>query len=152
LNRKVLERAAEGQFLQLEVNRGLPERYLHKYFRRSGSAWQISDHVRKMISFEQFDFRDSPARLAAFDAVLCRNVLIYFDLATKKRIVGQIRRALRDDGFLMLGCAENPLNVSADFEKLVFGSALFYQVCSAARPSSVTTAVEERAGLRKLAG
>ena len=72
LNRKVPERAAEGQFLQLEVSRGLPERYVQKYFRRSGAAWRISDHVRKMISFEQFALRGSPARLAAFDAVLCR--------------------------------------------------------------------------------
>jgi len=110
--------------------------------------------VRKIISFEQFDLRDSPARLAAFDAVLCRNVLIYFDLATKKRIVGQIRRGLRDDGFLMLGCAENLLNVSAEFEKGVFGPALFYQVCSALLQSlsSQTTSVEDRPGLPKLAG
>jgi hypothetical protein len=45
-----------------------------------------------------------------------------------------------------------PVNVSADFEKRVFGPALFYQVFSAANLSSLTTSAEDRPGLRKLAG
>lgn len=127
LNRKVLERARHGTFMQIEVSRGLSQDYLHKYFHHSGSGWRVSERIRKMVSFEQFDLRESPSRLGLFDAILCRNVLIYLDVATKKRIVASMKRVLRDDGFLMLGCAENLLNVSDDFSKRVFNMALFYQ-------------------------
>jgi hypothetical protein len=98
--------------------------------------------VQKVISFEQFDLRDSPA---AFDAVLCRKRADLFRSGHQKRIVGQIRGVLR-------GCPENLLNVSAEFEKRVFGRALFHQACSAANVFSLTTSVEERPGFRKLSG
>jgi chemotaxis protein methyltransferase CheR len=130
LNHQVLERARTGRYLQIEVNRGLPARYLVKYFRREGLDWQLSDRVRSMVNFAPFDLRDNMAALGTFDIVLCRNVLIYFDIETKKKIIGGIRKVLYPNGLLLLGCAESMFNVSDDFEKVVHGTATFYQAKS----------------------
>ncbi len=131
LNRKVLDRAHHGHFQKLEINRGLSEHYLHKYFHHSHSGWRVSERIRNMVTFEQFDLRDAPTRPGTFDAILCRNVLIYFDVPTKRRIVTNLKRSLREGGFLLLGCAENLLGVSDEFKKRNFSTALFYQTQAA---------------------
>jgi chemotaxis protein methyltransferase CheR len=130
LNHQVLERARTGRYLQIEVNRGLPAKYLVKYFRREGLDWQLSDQVRSMVKFAPFDLRHNMAALGTFDIVLCRNVLIYFDIETKQKIIGGIRQVLCPGGLLLLGCAESLLNMSTGFEKVVYGAATFYQAKS----------------------
>ena len=127
LNRQMVDRARAGRYLQIEVNRGLPARYLVKYFKRQGLEWQISDEVRAMVQFAPFDLRDSMASLGPFDLVLCRNVLIYFDVGTKKKILAEIRRVLSPGGLLLLGCAESTLNLSNEFRAVPYGTAIFYQ-------------------------
>jgi len=84
LSDRVLDRARSGKYSQLEVNRGLPAPLLVKYFRRAGLEWQLKDEVRRMVRFQPFDLRSSMRALGPFDVVLCRNVLIYFDLETRK--------------------------------------------------------------------
>ena len=67
-----------------------------------------------------------------FDLVLCRNVLIYFDLATRERILAQIRGTLRPGGYLVLGASETTLNVKVDFERRATHHAVAYR--KAAKP------------------
>lgn len=127
LNRQVVERARTGRYMQIEVNRGLPAKYLVKYFQRHGMEWQIRDEVRKMVQFEPFDLRQSMRSLGRFDLVLCRNVLIYFDIETKKRILKEIRSALVGKGLLALGCAETTLNLDSYFVRRVIDQGIFYE-------------------------
>ena len=61
LAESVLERARAGRFQQLEVNRGLPAKYLVKYFHRDGMTWEIRAEVRKMIRWQKFNLKDSVA-------------------------------------------------------------------------------------------
>jgi len=126
LSTQILDRAREGRFLQIEVNRGLPAHHLVKYFTRQGLEWQLKDQVRSMVRFEQFDLRQSPAGLGTFDVIFCRNVLIYFDVPTKKRILAGLRSALRDDGCLLLGGAEAILDLDGHFGRQVVGQAAVY--------------------------
>jgi len=88
----ILERAQAGRFGQLEVNRGLPAPLLLKYFQREGLEWQISKNVRSLVQFRQFNLADDiwPS-LPKMDVVFLRNVLIYFDVSTKKQIFRRIR-------------------------------------------------------------
>ena len=62
------------------------------------------------------------------DIVMLRNVLIYFDVETRKAILGRIRRVLRRDGFLFLGCAETTLNLDVGFEVVQAGKYVCYQL------------------------
>src|SRR5208337_1047907 len=87
LSEQILEKARIAKFMQIEVNRGLPAPYLIKYFRREGLDWQLKDEVRKMVTFERFDLRQSMSGLGPFDVVFCRNVLIYFDVETKRSVL-----------------------------------------------------------------
>jgi chemotaxis protein methyltransferase CheR len=127
LSGQILERARTGKFMQIEVNRGLPAPYLIKYFRREGLDWQLKDEVLKMVKFQRFDLRQSMSGLGPFDVVFCRNVLIYFDVETKKTILAKIRSTIVPGGHLILGGAETTLNLDDNFKRTQVGQAIFYQ-------------------------
>jgi chemotaxis protein methyltransferase CheR len=127
LNDQILDRARAGRYIQIEVNRGLPAKYLVKYFQRAGLEWQIKDEVRKMVEFAPLDLRRSLRTMGPFDLVLCRNVLIYFDIETKIKILREIRQTMFAKGLLLLGSAETTLNLDAAFIRRVVGQATFYE-------------------------
>jgi chemotaxis protein methyltransferase CheR len=127
INSAVLDRAREGRYRQLEVNRGLPATMLVKYFRREGVDWCLAPEVKRLAHFEQLNLLDPWARVGACDVVFLRNVLIYFDLATRRQILGRVRETLRPDGYLFLGCAETPLGIDDAFERVEFEKTFFYR-------------------------
>lgn len=128
LNQQILDKAAAGRYLQIEVNRGLPAKYLVKYFTRAGLDWQISDALRAMVKFQRFDLRTSMSSFGPFDLIFCRNVLIYFDVETKKQILASLRRTMNPGGLLALGAAETTINLDSAYTRVVHGAATFYQV------------------------
>ena len=124
---QVLQKARAGKYLQIEVNRGLPTPFLLKYFRRAGLEWEIQEEVRRMVRFQQFDLRQSMRALGPFDVVFCRNVLIYFDLPTRKHIVEQIRGTLPHGGCLFLGTTETGQCIDKRFERKTVGDATLFE-------------------------
>jgi chemotaxis protein methyltransferase CheR len=127
LSAQILERARAARYMQFEVNRGLPAPYLVKYFRREGLDWQLKDEVRTMVRFYRFDLRQPMAGLGKFDIVFCRNVLIYFDVPTKTKILEQILGVLNPGGYLLLGGAETTLNLHGQFERVPVGNTVVYR-------------------------
>lgn len=121
-----LERARSGIYQQIEVNRGLPTPMLVKYFRRSGVNWQLSDNLRRMVDFQIGDLRASMRTLGPFDLVFCRNVLIYFDPDTKRKILEELHSTLFRGGWLLLGGAETVFGVDKWFEREIVGSATVF--------------------------
>jgi chemotaxis protein methyltransferase CheR len=105
-------------YSQLEVNRGLPAAQLIKYFDRSGVNWRVKEEVRRMVEFRPLNLIEPWPDLGAPDIVLIRNVLIYFDIPTKRDILGRVRRILRPDGFVLLGGAESTLNIDDGYERV----------------------------------
>jgi chemotaxis protein methyltransferase CheR len=128
LSEQILDRARAGRYMQIEVNRGLPAPYLVKYFRREGLEWQLKDEVRRMVRFQQLDLRQSLSTLGTFDIVMCRNVLIYFDVPTKKKILAEIRKVLHHGGYLVLGGAETTVNLDEAFQRTSVGQAVLYRL------------------------
>jgi len=129
LSEQILDRARRGRFLQVEVNRGLMPRQLMKYFVREGVEWQLADLVRRKVRFERMDLREILHGFGPFDVVMCRNVLIYFDVETKTRILHEIRKTLPPGGYLLLGASETTLNLSVQFEARQIGDAMLYRAC-----------------------
>src|SRR5450432_2386911 len=123
---RVLERARSGKYQQIEVNRGLPAALLVKHFRRCGVEWQLSDQVRSMARFETIDLRKSMSALGPFDLVFCRNVMIYFDAETKRKILKELHGTLFRGAWLMLGGAETAFGVEEWFERQTVGGAIVY--------------------------
>jgi chemotaxis protein methyltransferase CheR len=126
---RVIERARTGVFSQLEMNRGLPSSYLLKYFRRSGINWEIKDEVKKYVKFETGDLRASLRSRGPFDVVFCRNVLIYFDLPTKSKIIQEIHDTLFLGGYLILGSTETSIPMGLNFRRRSIGEATIYEAC-----------------------
>ena len=123
---QALERARSGKYQQIEVNRGLPANLLIKHFRRSGTVWQLDDQVRRMVSFESIDLRKSMRALGPFDLVFCRNVMIYFDTATKTNILKELHGTLFRGGWLLLGGVETAFGIEKHFERLTVRNATVY--------------------------
>jgi chemotaxis protein methyltransferase CheR len=131
LSTAVLERAEQGRFSQLEVNRGLPAALLVKYFDKHGMHWDARPELRQSVVFRPLNLDASWPLMPPLDLVLLRNVLIYFDAETRKAILGRVRRVLRPDGWLFLGAAENLLNVDDGFERVTVGRATCYRLAGA---------------------
>ncbi len=123
---KVLDRARSGSYQQIEVNRGLPAALLVKHFRRHGAEWQLSDAVRRMVNFETIDLRSSLRALGPFDLVFCRNVMIYFDAETRKKILNELHGTLFRSGWLLLGGVETAFGFEELFDRQTMGNATAY--------------------------
>ncbi len=123
---QVLERAREGKYHQIEVNRGLPTPLLIKYFRRAGVNWQLDEKICRMVHFETVDLRKSMGALGPFDLVFCRNVMIYFDAVTKKNMLKQLHGTLFKDGWLLLGGAETAFDAAEWYDKQFVGTSTIY--------------------------
>ena len=126
LSREMVTRAKTGIYSQFEVQRGLPVTHLVKHFKQiSGDKWQINDNIRQMVQFREGNLLTDFGLSGSFDVVFCRNVLIYFDLPTKGRVLGSIHAIMPTDGFLLLGGAETVLGVTEKF-KIVQGEHGLY--------------------------
>jgi chemotaxis protein methyltransferase CheR len=128
LSTEMLDRSRAGSYSQLEVNRGLPAPLLVKYFDKDGSNWQVRDEIREMVDFRQINLVKDWPTMPPLDLVLMRNVLIYFDVPTKKKVLARVRERMRPDGYLFLGGAETTLNLDDAFERVQGDKAGCYRL------------------------
>lgn len=126
LTTEVLERARAAKYMQIEVNRGLPTPMLLKYFRRQGADWLLGEEVKKRVRFEQYDLRKSMRSFGPFDLVFIRNVLVYFDVATRTKILQEIHGTLFRGGWLLLGTAEVITGLDNLYERRSVGNTTVY--------------------------
>lgn len=134
--RDQLARAREALYTQFEVQRGLPVQLLMRYFRKEDAGWRVIEPVRSVPQFREWNLLGDLRPLGRFDAVFCRNVLIYFDQPTKTRVLEAIAGQMAPDGVLYLGGAETVLGITGRFvslpeERGVYGPA----AAATARPA-----------------
>lgn len=127
LSEGMVERAQAGVYTQLEVNRGLPARYLVNHFVRRGVDWQVRDEVRRLVEVRRLNLIDDPLPARHLDVVLLRNVLIYFPNDLKRAVLERVRAVLRPDGFLFLGGAETTLGLHDGYEPMGPGRPGWYR-------------------------
>jgi chemotaxis protein methyltransferase CheR len=135
ISRDVLARAQSGRYTQFEVNRGLPAIMLVKYFQKDGSAWEVRPEIRRMVEFRELNLIHPWPRLAGVQLVLMRNVMIYFDVETKKAILARTGLLLAPGGYLLLGGSETTMNLDDSFEPTpVDGVMCFRRRTTVAKP------------------
>lgn len=132
LSNQVLAKARSGRYGQLEVNRGLPAPLLVKYFTKDGTEWIIRDDLRTLIDYRELNLIENWPGMPLLDLVMIRNVLIYFDVATKKKILGNIRQRLAPHGYLMLGGAESTMGLDDQFERVQIDKGVAYRQATGA--------------------
>jgi chemotaxis protein methyltransferase CheR len=125
----VVERAKTGRYHRIEINRGLPARYIIKYFDKVGEDWEIKPEVSKMCSFReanlcgaQFPFSRATD---CFDIIFLRNVMLYFSVESRKALLARMHRILAPDGILFLGASEQPADPSLWTATLSGGTCYF---------------------------
>lgn len=112
ISTKVIERARSGIYSQFEVQRGLPITLLMKYFKQTGDQWQVNEAVRSAVKFEYCNLLEGLSRMGKFDIVFCRNVLIYFDEATKRDVLARVAAQMNPGAYMVLGAAETIMGLS----------------------------------------
>ncbi|MBE0618251.1 MAG: protein-glutamate O-methyltransferase CheR [Proteobacteria bacterium] len=125
LNSEVVDQAKKGLYGDYSVRNCTPEQ-LKRHFQKQGALYQISADVRRMVTFNVANLADAAAmgRLPRPDLILCRNALIYFDRASKARVLTNLGAILRPGGYLFLSQTETLFEVDHPFELVHF-----FRVC-----------------------
>jgi chemotaxis protein methyltransferase CheR len=128
ISTEMIKRAETAEYSQVEINRGLPAAQLVQYFERAGAHWRVTSHLRKNVSFKLMNLTAPLPAMQPFDVVFMRNVLIYFDVATKRTVLQNVAKLLRPDGWLFLGAAETTIGIDDNYERVAAGRTSAYRV------------------------
>lgn len=127
LSEQMVHRARAGRYSQLEINRGLPAARLVRHFSRAGTEWQVNEPLRRLVEVRQLNLAAPFPPMPPIDVTFLRNVLIYFQVDSRRQILQRVRRVLRPGGYLLLGTAETTLDVDA-FERVPHDKATVYRL------------------------
>ena len=116
IDRKVLQHARIGLYDEREV-KDIPTVYKSKYFTETGNGWKILPTAARHVNFEQMNLIDnmSMRRKRDYDFIFCRNVLIYFDDDSRRKVVNMFYDAIAPGGYLFLGSSESVGRISGAF-------------------------------------
>ena len=104
ISEAALAKASSGLYTKEEV-RGVPDKILAEYFVRRGPSYEVSQTLARYVRFARENLLDAPTQ-KYYDAVVCRNVLIYFSRKMHTEVVNHLYGSLRRGGYLMLGRTE----------------------------------------------
>lgn len=127
ISAEAIDAAKAGLYSTFEVKRGLSEPRLRRFFHQDGDGWRVNEPLRHLVHCRASNLLSQAAEVGAFDLILCRNVLIYFDEATRARVGRALCAALKDGGWLALGSAESLAGVGDGFDLVKLGRAFVYR-------------------------
>jgi chemotaxis protein methyltransferase CheR len=128
ISQRVLQHARRGVYTKSSF-RATDERYIKRFFYEYDGGLKVTDDIREMVTISHLNLFDKirMMMLGKMDLIFCRNVIIYFDLAAKKKVVEEFHRSLNEGGFLLLGHSESLMNVTTLFTLRHFKNDMIYQ-------------------------
>ena len=128
ISHRVLQVARKGIYGASSF-RATDSRYIQKYFEEIEGKYRISDDVKRLVGISHLNLFDNSrvSLLGQMDAIFCRNVIIYFDLDAKKKVVENFFQRLHPEGFLLLGHSESLMNITNKFVLRHFTHDMVYQ-------------------------
>jgi len=128
LSDRVISKAREGVYQQIELNRGMPQDKLKRFFsQHEGNDWQVNSKLRNKIRFQPLNLLNTPYTLGKFDVIFCRNVLIYFSNENKTKVINGLIDNLKPGGYLFLGASEALTRDSQPMKMVRCNPGLVYQ-------------------------
>jgi chemotaxis protein methyltransferase CheR len=120
ISNRVLEKARHGIY-PIARSAEVPKELLRSFMLRGttdrSGEMKVKIEIQQMVDFQRFNLNhESDVGGSPFDIILCRNVLIYFDVASKQRVITNLCRHLAADGFLFVGHAENLNSISSQLK------------------------------------
>lgn len=140
ISSRALKTARSASYSQFEIQRGISVAEMLSHFDEAKNKWKAKDALRKMIRFEQRNILNDPPAGGPFDLVLCRNVLLYFEQATRCKAFARLHQSLSHDGWLMLGGGETVMNQHGLFTPAECSSGLYRPCVQARAYHSIATA------------
>jgi chemotaxis protein methyltransferase CheR len=129
ISAEVVARAQAGAYHRIEINRGLPAKFVVRYFEHHGEEWVVKPEIKKLCSFRQGNLCGAqlPFRRMGdkFDVIFLRNVMLYFSQETRKLLLADVHKLLRPEGVLFLGSSEQPADPSIWTPVLAGGTCHF---------------------------
>lgn len=117
IDKQVIAKAQVGLYNEKSIS-GVPADLKRKYFTKVGNSYQISDEIKKCVTFKEHNLLKDPYP-HGFDLILCRNVVIYFTEEGKNMIYENFQKALKPHGVLFIGSTEQITNYrELGFERL----------------------------------
>ena len=106
ISEEILQQAQRAVYSARELKR-IPERWREKYFRSvDNKSFRIEEKIKHYVSFQKYNLMDTGMKQEQFDLILCRNVMIYFDKASREKLIKQLEKCLTPGGYLLIGHAE----------------------------------------------
>lgn len=127
---RVLKRAKEGIYSQLELQRGMSDTLRAEYFDKKSAdgEWQVKAKISDKLQFRKINLLEPmPDSIGMFDVIFCRNVLIYQSVPNKVLVIEKLLSHLSPKGYLVLGAAESMLGISTSVKQEQFGTAVAYK-------------------------
>ncbi len=148
INRRFLKIAEKAEYDRWAL-RGLPEELCQKCFTQHKTKWHLNDQFRKGVRFKHHnlvsDVFPMPTQdLFSFDVVICRNVMIYFDATTIKRLSEQFHQTLVPGGWLAVGHAEPHTEIFQEYHTINAPGAVLYQRASFHSPRRAVAPATQR--------
>lgn len=128
INSAVVDTANGGLYRDYSV-RNTPPYYLKKYFKSTGGTFEVHPDIKKMANFKVMNLYDDMAMklMFNFDVIFCANVLIYFDAASKIKVVSHLYNSLNKGGYLFIGYSETLHGISKAFKLISFPNTVGYK-------------------------
>lgn len=108
LDKQVLQKAQVGLYNEKSIA-NVPPEFKCKYFKQIGKSFQISDEIKRCVTFKEHNLLKDPYP-RDFDMILCRNVVIYFTDDSKDMIYQKFHQSLKSHGVLFIGSTEQITN------------------------------------------
>jgi len=111
---EVVHRCQAASYHRIEMNRGLPARKIVRFFDHHEDHWTVKPELRRLCHFKTANLCADRLPIAEpplgepFDIIFLRNVMLYFSLETRRKLMARIHRTLAPDGVLILGSSEQP--------------------------------------------
>jgi chemotaxis protein methyltransferase CheR len=128
LSSRILEKAKQGSYQEIELKRGLPNDKLRRYFKKNeNDHWQVNQSIKKNIRFQSLNLLSMPYNCGKFEVIFCRNVLIYFSQDNKTKVLNSLIRSLKPGGYLFLGASESLTKECEPMEMVRCNPGLVYR-------------------------
>jgi chemotaxis protein methyltransferase CheR len=124
----VLQKAQEGIYREYST-KNMPDEFKNKYFQETSDGHVIDQAVKKMVRFKKLNLNDDMSMIfmKGYDVIFCRNVLIYFDIESKKRVIQHFFNNLAMGGYLFIGFSESLFQISDRFKLIHYPGGMVYQ-------------------------
>ncbi|PLX70725.1 MAG: chemotaxis protein CheR [Denitrovibrio sp.] len=128
INTEVLQIAQKGIYRTISF-RGVPPAIQQKYFTKDGFTFKLDPNIMNKIKFFQGNLSNPMlgSKVGKLDVIFCRNVLIYFDVPSKTKVIDLFHKSLNVPGALYLGHSETLNKISVSFKMENFGGGIIYR-------------------------